>query len=61
MRTILINGNSFFRQTASGLKLISVSGELTFYEVTVFSSTGYKRTIYLIDLCKLYYGYGQSD
>jgi len=33
------------KQTASGLKLTSMSGEQTYYEVTVIGSTGGSRTI----------------
>ena len=61
MRATLLNGNPLFRQTAGGLKLTSVSGELTNYEVAVSGSTGGQRTIYLIDLCQLYHGYDQTD
>lgn len=61
MRTTLLNGNSLFRQTAGGLKLTSVSGELTKNEAAVLGSTGGKRTINLIDLCQLYHGYDQTD
>jgi len=33
------------KQTASGLKLTSMSGEQTFNEATITGSTGGKRTI----------------
>ena len=33
------------KQTASGLKLTSMPGEQTFYEVTINGSTGGHRTI----------------
>ena len=61
MRTALPSGNSFFRQTAGGLKLTSVSGELTLNEAAVLGSTGGERTINLIDLCQLYHGHDQTD